>query len=79
MNDISEILRALLDKYSNTSSLDNEFNQMLDDDAELSRDYSDWCEANGYAKATGYRDFVDEIMDSQETVWDHYREYGNEI
>ena len=79
MNDISEILRALLDKYSNTSSLDDEFQRMLEDDETLQEDYAEWCEARGYGRATGYRDFIDEIMDSQESVWDHYHEFGNDI
>ncbi len=79
MNDISEILRALLDKHSNTINLDEEFKQMLVDDDTLRDDYVQWCDEMGYDKATGYRDFINEIMDSQESYWDHYQEFGDEI
>ena len=79
MNDISEILRALLDQYSNTDSLDQEFQRMLDSDRGLKEDYSQWCEDQGYGKAMGYREFINEIVEDQETIWDHYHEYGNDI
>ena len=79
MYDISDLLRELLDRYSNTSDLDNEFRRMLRDDPNLEDEYAEWCDERGYNKTTGYRDFIDEIMDSQESIWDHYHEFGNDI
>ncbi|MBO7609364.1 MAG: hypothetical protein J6S96_04090 [Muribaculaceae bacterium] len=77
MNDISEILRALLDKHSNTRELDDEFQDMLRYDDQLKSDYAAWCEERGYKKSNGYREFVNEIVESQDSVWDNYLEFDS--
>ncbi|MBO4871408.1 MAG: hypothetical protein J5565_05445 [Muribaculaceae bacterium] len=77
MNDISEILRALLDRYSNTSELDTEFQDMLRDDKQLKADYEQWCDEQGYNVRNGYREFINEIVESQDSIWDNYREFDN--
>ena len=48
MNDISEILRELLDRYSNTPELDQEFERMRREVDGFEADYITWCEDNGY-------------------------------
>ena len=65
MNDISDLLRELLDRYSNTPELDEEFERM--------------CDENGYNVKDGYRDFINEIIESQDSYWDNYHEFGNNI
>ncbi len=77
MNDISEILRELLDKYSNTRDLDDAFHDMLRADERLFSDYKAWCRDHGYSKSSGYRDFINEIVESQDSLWDNYREFDN--
>lgn len=77
MNDISEILRALLDKHSNTSELDEEFQDMLRYDEQLKDDYAAWCDDHGYKQNNGYREFINEIVESQDSLWDNYREFDN--
>ncbi len=79
MNDISDLLRELLDRYSNTSDLDREFRRMLRDDAMLQDDYEMWCDERGYKPSTGYRDYINEIVESQDSIWDTYHEFGNNI
>lgn len=79
MNDISEILRELLDRFSNTPELDQEFERMRREVDGFNDDYVDWCEENGYSVKDGYRDFIDEIVESQDSYWDNYQEYGNNI
>lgn len=77
MNDISEILLELLDKYSNTRDLDDAFQEMLRADDELHNDYNTWCLDHGYSKNSGFRDFINEIMESQDSYWDNYRDFDN--
>ncbi|MBQ7690662.1 MAG: hypothetical protein IJT30_05675 [Muribaculaceae bacterium] len=77
MNDISDILRALLDKYSNTSQLDEQFHRMLDEDPVLHDEYNQWCDDQGLGRATGYREFINEIAEDQDTIWEQYQEFGN--
>lgn len=79
MYDISDLLRELLDRYSNTSDLDNEFRRMLRDDPNLEDEYAEWCDEHGYKKSTGFRDFINEIVESQDSFWDSYQEFGNNI
>jgi len=79
MNDISEELRALLDRFSNTPELDQEFDRMRREVRGFEEDYQQWCEDHGYDMETGYREFVNEIVDSQDSYWDNYREFGNDI
>ena len=42
-------------------------------------DYAAWCEENGYSVKDGYRDFINEIVESQDSYWDNYQEFGNNI
>lgn len=79
MYDISDLLRELLDRYSNTSDLDNEFRRMLRDDPNLEDEYAEWCDERGYKKSTGFRDYINEIVESQDSFWDSYQEFGNNI
>ena len=79
MNDISEILRELLDRYGNSNRLDREFDRMLQADEILREDYDEWCDVHGYSLATGFRDYIDEFVESQDSIWDNYKEFGNEI
>ena len=79
MNDISEILRELLDRFSNTPELDQEFERMRREVDGFNDDYVEWCEENGYSVKDGYRDFIDEIVESQDSYWDNYKEYANNI
>lgn len=79
MYDISEILRELLDRYSNTSDLDYEFERMRREKEGFEDEYAVWCDENGYTVKDGYRDFINEIVESQDSIWDNYQEFGNNI
>ena len=79
MYDINDILRELLDRYSNTPELDMQFDRMMREDEEFVKEYTVWCEENGYNIKDGYRDFINEIIESQDSYWDNYQEFGNNI
>lgn len=79
MYDISDLLRELLDRYSNTSELDQEFERMRREVEGFEAEYVVWCDENGYNVKDGYRDFIDEIVESQDSYWDNYHEFGNNI
>jgi hypothetical protein len=79
MYDISEILRELLDRYSNTSELDHEFERMRRENEGFEDEYATWCDEYGYTVKDGYRDFINEIVESQDSYWDNYQEFGNNI
>lgn len=70
MNDISEILRSLLDQYSRVSEIDSEFVSMMNNDPQLQEDYKLWCEEYGYDVKTGYKDFIDEQLRDRDEFWE---------
>lgn len=70
MNDISEILRTLLDQLARTSEVEQEFVNMMNNDPQLSEDYKLWCEELGYDTKTGYQDFIDEQLQDRDEFWD---------
>lgn len=74
MNDISEIIRALLDQYSNTSEAEREFESMMNEDSQLKSDYKQWCDEMGYDNKTGYQDFIDELMQDRDEFWESMSE-----
>ena len=74
MNDISEILRALLDQYARTSEVENEFSRMMDNDPQLKEDYNLWCDEMGYDVKTGFQDFIDEQMQDRDEFWEEMTE-----
>lgn len=74
MNDISEILRALLDQFARTSEVEREFANMMNNDSQLKEDYELWCDELGYDRKTGYQDFIDEQMRDRDEFWESMSE-----
>ncbi len=74
MNDISEILRALLDQFASTSEVEREFANMMNNDSQLKEDYELWCDELGYDRKTGYQDFIDEQMRDRDEFWESMSE-----
>ena len=70
MYDISEILRSLLDQFSRTNVVDREFERMLADAKNLKQDYREWCDARDYDYKTGYQDYLDELIESRDSIWE---------
>lgn len=70
MNDIAEILRNLLDRNSQASDAEREFRSMMREDRSLKEDYKDWCEEQGYDIKTGYQDYIDELLETRDSIWD---------
>ena len=79
MNDISEILHEMLDRYGPSSQIDEEFLAILNSDNELNDEYKAWCKSHGYATKNGFREYINELIESRDSLWDNYKEYGNEI
>ncbi len=73
MNDINEILRALLDRLSVASEVDRKFAQMLSESDTLKMEYETWCESNGYDEKTGYQDYVDELIEARDSIWENLK------
>ena len=38
----------------------------------------DWCEELGLSPKTGYVDYIEEILESENSVWDSLSEFGED-
>ncbi|MBQ9465351.1 MAG: hypothetical protein IJU62_00065 [Muribaculaceae bacterium] len=76
-NDIEDTLRELYDRLGAGTELDSEFAVMLERDAELNDAYLEWCQANSYRPRNGYREFVDQLAEQRDSVWDVYGEFDS--
>lgn len=74
MNDIAEILQMLLDKHALAEDAAIEFKMMIDNDRSLMAEYKDWCKANGYATRNGYREYLEEFLNSRDSIWENINE-----
>ena len=48
------------------------------DDEKLKEAYMDWCEELGLSPKTGYVDYIEEILESENSVWDSLSEFGED-
>lgn len=71
--DIEETIRAIIDQHRSIDFVESEFQRQLNDDEKLKEAYMDWCEELGLSPKTGYVDYIEEILESENSVWDHYR------
>lgn len=52
-----------------------EFHRIVADDADLHEQYRVWCEENGYTERDGFDEFIDQHIDSHDSVWDSLNDY----
>ncbi len=77
MNDIEDLLRELLDRHGSGEALDREFRQMLDEDNALNDEYRAWCRERSLRPRNGYREFVLQLLEQREDVWNDYTEFDS--
>lgn len=78
MNDITELFESLLLNFRSVDVAEREFNRMIDDDPQLSEQYSSWCEENGYKERYGFSEFAAEYIENQNSIWDSLTDYDAE-
>lgn len=77
MTNISEFLQDLLDQYKSADIAESEFLKMMNEDEMLKSSYKEWCEDLGYPIKTGYAEYIEEIIENQESIWDTLNEEGD--
>ena len=48
---------------------------MIADDPDLKAEYKEWCEEMGYSERTGFTEYAEELIRSQEEKWDSLTDY----
>ncbi len=75
MNDITSFFRQLIEQSKSLDIAEAEFKRIIADDAQLKNEYSEWCNAVGSSERDGFRDFCDDYIESQDTIWDSLTDY----
>ena len=78
MNDITELFDSLLVSFRSVDLAWREFNRMADDDPQLKEQYASWCEENGYTERYGFKDYAEEYIENQNSIWDSLTDYDAE-
>lgn len=52
-----------------------EFFRIIADDDELQQQYREWCDENGFSERKGFNEFIDQRIDSHESVWSSLNDY----
>ncbi len=76
--DIEEIIHTLIDQNGSIDFVESEFARMIDNDSELKNAYKEWCDDLGYSQKSGYKDYIEEVFESQDSVWDTLTEFEDE-
>ncbi len=78
MADIEELLRSLIDQHRSIDIVESEFKRMLNEDNNLKDDYIAWCEDEGYSYRSGYHEFIQQMFDSENSIWDTFIQFEDE-
>lgn len=46
-----------------------EFFRIIADDEEIQQQYREWCDENGFSERKGFDEFIDQRIDSHDSVW----------
>ncbi|MDE6644360.1 MAG: hypothetical protein K2K27_09710 [Muribaculaceae bacterium] len=75
MTDFNELIQNLLTQTGALDMAISEFKRMIADDPELKAEYKEWCEQMGYSERTGFSEYAEELIQSQEEKWDSLTDY----
>lgn len=78
MYNLEDIFRELIINHKSIDIADSEFKKMIAEDNELRQLYKDWCHEVGSTERLGFRDFCNEYIENQESVWESLTDYDEE-
>lgn len=75
MNNLSEYIKDLLVQHRSINIAESEFRRMMADDPELRKEYKEWCDECGYTEKHGFKEFSEEYIESQDSIWESLNDY----
>lgn len=75
MNDITLIFENILTEHRSIDIAEVEFKKLINEDSDLREQYREWCDAVGSSEKNGFRDFCDEYLESQDSIWDSLNDF----
>ncbi|MDE6396746.1 MAG: hypothetical protein K2K84_05700 [Muribaculaceae bacterium] len=77
--DFIELYSRILDDLRSVREAEKEFSRQLDSDTELSAEFDQWCNDNGYRRRSeALNEIADQLLEQRESVWNSLKDYDNE-
>ncbi|MDE6198327.1 MAG: hypothetical protein K2G06_00600 [Muribaculaceae bacterium] len=73
--DIVLFFTDLIEQSGSYDIARSEFLRIMADDDDLHAQYRTWCEENGYTERNGFDEFIDQRIDSHDSVWNALNDY----
>lgn len=73
--DIVNFFTDIIEQSGSYDIAKAEFQRIIADDDDLHAQYRAWCEENGYSERDGFDEFINERIDSHDSVWDSLNDY----
>lgn len=78
MNDITRIFDDMLQQHRSIDIAEAEFKKLIHEDENMREEYREWCDAVGSSEKNGFRDYCEEYIKSQDSIWDTLNDYDQE-
>lgn len=75
---MEQLIENLIDAYRDIDSAYVEFNHMLDSEPELRAEYAAWCDEQGISPRNGFKEYAEEYIANQNSIWDTLKDPDNE-
>lgn len=72
------LFEELLKQFKSVDLAHAELRRLMADDPDLRREYSEWCDEQGYAERYGFTEFAAEYIAEQNSIWDSLTDYDAE-
>ena len=69
MNESTGTFDDYLRQYGSIDIAESEFKKNIHEDRDLHEAYREWCHMVGSSEKNGFRDYCEEILSSQDDVW----------
>lgn len=73
--DIVSFFTDIIDQAGSYDIARAEFFRIIADDEELQQQYREWCDENGFSERKGFDEFIDQRIDSHDSVWSSLNDY----
>ena len=69
----------MLKQFVNIDMVEREFQRHLHEDPEMKAAYKAWCDEMGYTTKNGYKDHIQEYLESKENAWDSLKQFEDDF
>lgn len=78
MEDLTDLFVHYIKNSPSLDMAEAEFRHSMIDDPELRREYRQYCRDNGYTEKNGFKDFCEEYMQEEDSMWNTLSDFDNQ-